>query len=256
MVSSKSQQEEREIAFFRDYYEGQKYNPTGWRLRLQRDLQILLKAFQRRSTGVRRVLSVGCGDGEFEMLLSRHVEQIVAIDISPTAIELGKRKALLRGINNIEYLCLPVSQLSVEGRFDAIVSLAFLHHLADSDLNVFLHQTYAQLLPNGIYYAQDPNTKGILRKIGRSILRKNYQKYHTSDERDLDAIKIQSLLKSIGYAWVEIFYLDFSLIPMTFLLKKGPSWPLYLCCPIDRLFSRSPFAPYASGFSIVAIKAE
>ena len=85
--------EQREIDFFASYYGDQTYNATGWRLRMQRELRALLRA--AGSTGLGRVLSIGCGDGRFEQLVAQHAEHVTAIDISPEAIELTTWKNAL-----------------------------------------------------------------------------------------------------------------------------------------------------------------
>jgi hypothetical protein len=57
--------------FLRDFYakfENEAYNPLGWRIRLHREVASLRKAAESNSLG--KVLSLGCGDGQFELLLA------------------------------------------------------------------------------------------------------------------------------------------------------------------------------------------
>jgi hypothetical protein len=60
--------ETEEIKFFDRYYENEAYNPLGWRIRLHREVASLRKAAESNSLG--KVLSLGCGDGQFELLLA------------------------------------------------------------------------------------------------------------------------------------------------------------------------------------------
>lgn len=244
--------EATEISFFKDYYKNKAYNPTGWRLRLKRELRLL-----RTVSGIKqfkRVLSVGCGDGEFEILLAPFADHITALDISPEAIEIARRNASQAGIPNVDFRCLPISKLIWDEQFDTIICLAFLHHVPESDLLEFLQQVYQHLKPGGFLYSQDPNVQGILRKIGRSMCSAGYNRYHTPNERELDPQNLSSLLRQARFDSVNIIYIDLTLIPTLYVLAKGPDWPLYLCSALDWLWCHSPFARWASGFTAIARK--
>ncbi len=239
-----------EIAFFATYYENQMYNATGWRLRLQRELRSLLR--QSGKTRLGRVLSLGCGDGQFELMLAAHAQHVTAQDISPEAIELAKRKATSAKIENVEFRCQSFSDLNWDETYDAIICLAFLHHVPQTELPTLLRQVYDHLVPGGFFYAQDPNIHGVLRKIGRVILRDGYDQYHTQDERELNPKEIVSQIQETGFKKVRVGYIDLTLIPALFVLAKGPRWPMYACTAVDWLWCRTPFARWASGFTTFA----
>lgn len=241
-----------EVVFFEKYYEDVAYNQTGWRLRLKRELRSLQRASGMKQ--LKKVLSIGCGDGQFELLLASDAEHITALDISPKAIEIAQKKAAAMGVNNVDFKCLSISQLNWNEQFDAIICLAFLHHVCEPDLSEFLEHLHKHLKPGGFFYSQDPNIRGVLRKVGRVLLGKKYDHYHTTDERELDPQELTALLRSTGFADVKIGYIDLMLIPALFVLAKHVSWPLYLCLGIDWLWCRSPFARWASGFTAMARK--
>jgi 2-polyprenyl-3-methyl-5-hydroxy-6-metoxy-1,4-benzoquinol methylase len=244
--------EAKEVTFFKGYYENKAYNSTGWQLRLNRELRLLQSASGIKQ--FRRVLSVGCGDGEFELLLAPLAEHITALDISPEAIEIARRKAIQLGKTNVDFRCLPLSKINWDEQFDTVICLAFLHHVPESDLPAFLQEVYQHLKPGGLLYSQDPNIYGILRKIGKSICGDSYNQYHTPNERELDPQKLSSLLRQAGFDLISIIYLDLLLIPTTYILAKGPNWPLYLCSGLDWLWCHSPFARWGSGFAAIARK--
>lgn len=244
--------EANEITFFATYYEHEAYNPHGWRLRLERELSSLKRVIGPQP--LKRVLSVGCGDGAFELRLAALAEHITALDISAQAIQLAKHQALQMNVTHIDFQCLPLAELDWAEQFDAIICLAFLHHLPEQDLLDFLKQVHEHLKPSGFFYSQDPSVHGVLRKLGRVILGANYDKYHTPDERELDPAELTRLLKLAGFASVNVGYIDFTLIPALYILAKGPAWPLYLCVGLDWLWCHSPFARWASGFTAVAKK--
>jgi len=241
-----------EVAFFAKYYEDQAYNPTGWKLRLHRELHSLRRASRTRR--LERVLSVGCGDGQFELLLAPFAEHITALDISPQAIAIAKEKAKQAGIVNVDFKCMSLSELVWDEQFDTIVCLAFLHHIREPDLPDFLRRVYDHLTPGGFFYSQDPNVHGVFRKIGRIVLRSNYDIYHSPDERELDPKELRALLRLAMFDSVQIGYIDLTLIPALYVLAKRAGWPLYLCLGIDWLWCHSPFARWASGFTALALK--
>ena len=162
------QTESKEIAFFDKYYENEAYNPLGWRLRLEREVRSLRKEMRGATLG--RVLSLGCGDGKFELMLAPWARQVVGLDISPQGIELARRQAAQQGITNVEFRCLSFSDLSWDDKFDTIICLAFLHHVPEDELPGLLKQCFDHLKPGGFFYSQDPNRNGILRKAHRALI--------------------------------------------------------------------------------------
>lgn len=242
----------KEIEFFDKYYGQEAYNPLGWRLRLVREVNSLRKEMRGPKLG--RVLSLGCGDGQFELLLAPWAEQVVGLDISPQGIEAAKRQAARQGIANVEFRCLSFSDLQWDDQFDTIICLAFLHHVPAGELPLLLQQCFSHLKPGGFFYSQDPNRRGVLRKMGRVVLGKNYDKYHTPDERELDPDELAGQLQAAGFSPVKLRYIDFTLIPALFILAKRPGWPLRFCVALDQLWCHSPLARWATGFVAVADK--
>lgn len=78
-------------------------------------------------------LDIGCGTGEFARLLSRRVEKVVAIDLSPTMIEVARQRSA--GFSNIAFQVADVLQWELPVKqFDMIVSIATLHHIPVENL--------------------------------------------------------------------------------------------------------------------------
>lgn len=241
-----------EKEFFAHYYEEGAYHPRGMELRLARELRWITRvlAGQRLAS----VLSIGCGAGQFELMLAPGVGRIRALDISPQAIEAARREAARQGVTNVDFQCQSLAELDWNQTFDAIVCLAFLHHVREAELFDFLQAIHAHLNPGGVFFAHDPNRHGWLRKVGRVVLGRKYDTYHSPDERELDPREIQALLRKAGFAEVRIGHLDSTLIPSMYLLAKGPAWPLSICVGVDWLWCHSPFARWASAFTTFARK--
>ena len=201
-----------------------------------------------------RVLSLGCGDGQFELLLAPWAKQVVGLDISPQGIEVAKCKADRAGIRNVEFRCQSFSELRWDDQFDTIICLAFLHHVPEAEVAELLKNCFAHLTPSGVFYSQDPNRNGVLRKLGRLIFGASLDKYHSPDERELIPAELASQLEAAGFCAVKLRHIDLTLIPALFILAKRVSWPLYLCRILDFLWCHSPLARWSSGFVAVAEK--
>ena len=91
------------------------------------------------------VLDIGCGTGEFSRLLAKRSARVIAIDLSPKMIEVAKQRS--REFLNIDFQVADVLQwpFPVE-QFDAIASIAVLHHLP---IEILLPSLKAALKPGG-----------------------------------------------------------------------------------------------------------
>ena len=235
-----------ETDFFADYYEGHHYNQIGWRLRLQRELRSLLKQAGTEQLG--RVVSLGCGDGQFELMLAPYAEQVVGLDLSPEAIVSANETARALGIKNVSFRCMPLEDLQWSETYDAVVCLAILHHVPSVDVPGLLVNVHKHLATGGLFYSQDPNRRGVLRSIGRIMLGRNYDRFHSPDERELEPSELFGQLRDAGFGGIHVGFIDMTLIPGLYVLSKGPSWPMYLMLWADWLWCHSPFARWASGF--------
>ena len=217
---------------------------------MQRDLRVLQAAAASRPLG--RALSIGCGDGAFELLLAAQAESVLGVDLSPEAIAVAERARALAGVKNVRFECRSFRDLAWSERFDTIVCLAFLHHVPEAELAGFLAACHQHLEPGGLFFSQDPNVRGVLRAIGRVVLGRRYDAYHSADERELDPAELTALLRAAGFASVEIRHVDLTLIPACYVLRRGPGFALELAAWVDRLWCATPLAPWSSGFTAAA----
>jgi SAM-dependent methyltransferase len=74
------------------------------------------------------VLEIGCGTGLFSRLLAKRADSIIAIDLSSKMIEIAKQRS--RQYPNIDFQVADILkwEFPIE-KFDAIVSIATVHHL-------------------------------------------------------------------------------------------------------------------------------
>ena len=97
------------------------------------------------------LLDIGCGVGEFSRLLAKYADEVVAIDLSPKSIEIAEQRST--GLTNIYFQVADISQWQFPPvHFDAIISIATVHHLALEDL---LPKLQTSLKPGGVLIILD-----------------------------------------------------------------------------------------------------
>src|SRR4051812_49080945 len=96
-----------------------------------------------------RVLSLGCGIGDTELLLAPHVGELVGVDLSPAAIRQAREDAERVGIRNARFEL----GTHVEGQFDVAIAIFFLHHLPDAELAELPFRLREQLPAGGVFYS-------------------------------------------------------------------------------------------------------
>src|SRR4029077_11618837 len=77
-----------------------------------------------------RVLSLGCGIGDTEILLAPYVKELHGVDLSPAAIRQARQDSAR--LTNTRFF--QGSLDSIRGQFDLVFGVFFLHHLPDSML--------------------------------------------------------------------------------------------------------------------------
>lgn len=243
---SQSLRDEREREFFAKHYEAVDYNLTAWRLRMERELRNLTRVKGGR---LGRLLSVGCGDGRFELMLAEHADHVTALDISPEGIEVAKRLATDEGVENIEFICTSALEFQTDERFDTVICIAFIHHLPEGEVPGFFRWMSERLAPNGLLYTQDPNVHGVLRAIGRVVLGARYHDYHSPDERELDPAEVRSAMRAAGLSDIRTRGIDLTILPLGYMFPRAPAAPMNLLAAIDRIWCATPLERWASGFA-------
>lgn len=168
-----------------------------------------------------RVLSLGCGIGDTELLLAPHVRQITGIDVSGAAVAQARELAQQRGIGNARFLAGDWRDLiGTGGRFDLVIALFFLHHLPEQDLDRFPQALRPVLNPGGRFYALEPSAHRLSGFVGNLLIPKLMAKYQTLDERQLVRSREESRFGQASYQ-VRGYWFDFLSTPLAGLF---PSW--------------------------------
>jgi SAM-dependent methyltransferase len=168
-----------------------------------------------------RVLSLGCGIGDTELVLAPQVASITGIDLSPSAIRQARADAQQAGAANAEFLEASVGDAPLLGRsFDVSVGIFFLHHIPDQELRATADRILGWLEPGGVFYGLDPSRYRISGAVGSLLVPHLMRRYQTPDERELKPSTVVALFKEAGFA-AHASYYDFLSTPLAGLF---PSW--------------------------------
>jgi len=196
-----------------------------------------------------RVLSLGCGIGDTELLLAAHVRKVVGIDLSPAAVRQATLDANRLGVRNARFTECSVDD--VAGDFDVVIAIFFLHHLPDPALSS-LPGEIARMLPRGgCFYSLDPSRWRLSGMVGRLLIPKMMAKYQTEDERELESGSTCALFRGAGFD-ARIGRYDFLSSPLAGLF---PGWRAgYLAArSLDEILVRTPMlGRLGSNFEIIA----
>lgn len=198
-----------------------------------------------------RVLSLGCGDGRRELALAPYAGRIIAIDLSPAAIELARRRACDLDRHNVEFYVGDTAAVVDLGRFDAVWCGGLLHHLTESERETLVGRAIGALAPGGTFVAMDPNARRAV-NILKPFVRRAYLRYHSPDEGELIPETVAALLRSAGFAAVEIHYIDWFISPLAWLLPGIPAPLAGALATLDSMLLRvPPVRRLASGFAAI-----
>jgi SAM-dependent methyltransferase len=107
----------------------------------------------------------------------------------------------------------------VQGRFDLVTAVFFLHHLADEALDALPRQVTRLLHKGGIFYSLDPSARRLSGAVGRAIVPSLMKKYESADERELDPDRTADLFHNAGMQ-VETGVYDLFSTPLAGLLPR------------------------------------
>ena len=210
---------ERELEYHEKLYSGfaQQHfaRPAVRALRAHMVKRVLAKTGASRGS---RVLSLGCGIGDTELLLAPHVGEVVGVDLSPAAVRQARQDSADAGIANVRFE--EGSLESIAGRFDAIIAIFLLHHLPDAMLRDTPALIRERLAPGGKFYSLDPSRQRLSGMVGSILFPRLMEKYQSPDERQLDPEETAEHFRSANFVCHTSMY-DFVSSPLAGLL---PGW--------------------------------
>lgn len=115
---------------------------------IERQLKSIIDSCKIPSQG--RLLEMGCGAGNISLWLEKQGYEVTGVDISPTAIEWARSKALDVGATAKFYVgnVLDMSFLE-DGQFNIVIDGHCLHCIIGDDRRAFLSEALRVLKPGG-----------------------------------------------------------------------------------------------------------
>jgi ubiquinone/menaquinone biosynthesis C-methylase UbiE len=251
MTDRNEQVLERELEYHERLYSG--FAQTHFARAAVRALRQHMVRRILRMTGAgpaSRVLSMGCGIGDTELLLAPLVGEVVGVDLSPSAIRQAQEDSKRLGVPNVRFIKGTIADVRGDG-FDAAIAIFFLHHLSDAALDQFPADIAAVIKPSGMFYSLDPSDQRLSGKVGRVLFPKLMKKYQTADERELNSESTARLFRK-NWREVRSDTYDFVSSPLAGLL---PGWRFgyRIARHIDDLLLTLPLVrANASNFEIIA----
>jgi SAM-dependent methyltransferase len=196
-----------------------------------------------------RVLSLGCGIGDTELILAPHVREVVGIDLSPSAVRQARADAQRARIGNAHFIAGSVEQ--AKPGFDIVIAIFFLHHVSDEALACMPGALARILARGGMFYSLDPSLHRLSGMVGRVLFPGLMKRYQTEDERELEPGPTLDLFRRTGFE-ARLGRYDFLSSPLAGLF---PAWRSgYRAARLlDELLVRTPLvARLGSNFEILA----
>ncbi len=152
-------------------------------------------------TGSDLVLDFGCASGEMSLDIARHVQRVSGIDVSEEMIELAKRKARDRQVDNAYFDQADAFDQRLEsGSFSAVAAFNVLHLL--DDIPRTLTRLADLLEPGGLLISETP-CLGERSWLVRSLINLAQKAGLAPPIQSLTFTDLESLLSSNGFEIVE-----------------------------------------------------
>ncbi len=237
MTDALARERAHQDAWYQQAIDERIFEREGFRHLIARNLRLLREAVPFSPSS--RVLSIGCGTGEYELLLAPHVDCLRGVDLSSVAIEEATRRAATQGVRNVDFQAGPVLETTFNPRsFDVIYALGVLHHLPETDRQRLLLNVRSWLAPGGWFYARDPNARGLLRRAaGRCFAN---AAFNSPNEAALDPASVRHELRHAGFVDMAVRYTDVMTGPLPWILESRSRLLWSAVHGIDRVWLAIP----------------
>ncbi|MFN8059575.1 MAG: class I SAM-dependent methyltransferase [Vicinamibacterales bacterium] len=196
-----------------------------------------LDAFRRAVplTSRSRLLSIGCGLGDYELILAREVASVTALDLSDVATKEATRRAQERGLTNVTFSSASYRECHFEdGAFDVVYAFGVLHHLSADERRELFGLVSRWLAPGGRLYVRDPNADGWLRRALEGWFRRR-SSMHSPNEGSLSPAVLRGELEGSGFTVERVDEVDVIAGPLPWLVRSSSSGLWTAVFAFDRL---------------------
>jgi ubiquinone/menaquinone biosynthesis C-methylase UbiE len=168
----------------------------------------------------KRVLDLGCGDGECTALVAAHGGRVAALDISTDLLGMARERAVLDGAADIVTpLCASVHSVPLaSASVDIVFGMAVLHHV---DLALAAEEVYRVLKPGGRAIFTEPIRNSKMLAAVRALI--PYRQPDISPfERPLRLDEIRMFSKKFRGFEHRVFDLPF--VRLLRVCRARPTW--------------------------------
>ena len=198
-----------------------------------------------------RVLSLGSGIGDTELLLACHVGRVDGVELSPAAVRQARADAERLAIQNVSFV--QGAANDSDGIYDVVIAIFFLHHLPNSLLLEFPARIAPRLKPGGVFYSLDPSSRRLSGAVGRLFVPRLMKKYQSDGERELHPEDTTEPFRLDGFDAHSAIY-DFGSTPIAGLFP-GSRAGYRAARRLDNVLLRVPAVRrFGSNFEILARK--
>jgi ubiquinone/menaquinone biosynthesis C-methylase UbiE len=213
-----------------------------------------LKQKIKSSLPAHNILSIGCGNGEIEMLLADPYWHLAAFDLSFAGPRRGQARTCTQGVTGLSFGQAGIVHLPITSeQCDVVLALSVLHHLSVDGRRQALDEAYRVLRPGGWFIAYDPSRWRVLR-LAKFLVRQKYDALHSPDEEELSPREMRRLARVVGFASAKAEYFDHFIDPLTWLFPNMHPRLFNILYQIDRVAVRLPGKQLASNFFLIATK--
>ncbi|MGF1513565.1 MAG: class I SAM-dependent methyltransferase [Elainellaceae cyanobacterium] len=118
------------------------------------------------------VLEVGCGNGNFSVLLAKRCDRLVALDLDDDYVEMTR--ARLKGCSHVKVMAADATALDSPHTFNSVVMLDVLEHI-EADVATIV-QLARSLKPGGNLIVKVPALQSLYSPMDAAI--GHYRRYH------------------------------------------------------------------------------
>ena len=183
--------------------------PDGimWRRDLGRSLQVTFEWLG--DLRGKRVLELGCGPGDYTVMMARRGAQVTALDIAPSSLRITRQRAHAGRVSQAVHVSWMAAETLAfpDKTFDWVVGFGLLHH---ADLAALGPEVRRMLRPGGRALFREPlGTNPVLEFARRRLPYRG--KHHSLNEHPLKYDHIELIGRHFRATRVREFYL-FSMI--------------------------------------------
>lgn len=203
-----------------------------------------------------RVLSIGCGLGDYEVRAARRVAHVTGLDLSPLAVETARDRARREGLANVAFEVAAIEDAPLDpASFDLVYAFGVLHHVPTVEgRHAVLRRAHAALRPGGRLYVRDPSARGLPSRVGYRFFR-DRAGIHSPHEGHLDPRRMREEVAAAGFSDVLVDYTDVIAGPLPWLTRSASPLLWGAVAAFDRAWLATPWLrERASQFAVHGVK--